>query len=524
MRIKRLHLFLIKDYLGAFFATFFVCLFIVLMQFLWKYVDEMVGKGLEISVLFEFFGYAALSLVPMALPLAILLSSLMTFGNLGERMELIAMKAAGISLFRIMKPFLVFITLICVGAFFFSNEAMPKIQTKLYVLLRSMSQKSPEVEIPEGSFYKDIKSISIYVREKDRDSKLLKDLMIYKFPDEYSGQYGIVDKATIITADSGRLKMSDDKLNLILELYSGESFENLKETQENAKNVPYRRETFSYRQMLIDFDSNFNRTDESAASNRWTCKDLDALTYAVDSLTKRSDSINRRTTEMFVNERYFNRVAGVENLPLAELTSSLADKNQYNIDSLFSKKNTIVKKDILNYATMHANQNMEDLKNKYIEREKMIDRNTRRHDIERHRKFTLSFACLVFFFIGAPLGAIIRKGGLGVPVVISVFLFIIYYIIDNMGYKMAREGVWHVWSGMWLSSAVLFPLGIYLTYLAATDSMISININFKSLFKRKKKIDTENPNFTQTSAIDEGTEDGDESSSKDNDITTEEII
>ena len=321
MRIKRLHLFLIKDYLGAFFATFFVCLFIVLMQFLWKYVDEMVGKGLEISVLFEFFGYAALSLVPMALPLAILLSSLMTFGNLGERMELIAMKAAGISLFRIMKPFLVFITLICVGAFFFSNEAMPKIQTKLYVLLRSMSQKSPEVEIPEGSFYKDIKSISIYVREKDRDSKLLKDLMIYKFPDEFSGQYGIVDKATIITADSGRLKMSDDKLNLILELYSGESFENLKETQENAKNVPYRRETFSYRQMLIDFDSNFNRTDESAASNRWTCKDLDALTYAVDSLTKRSDSINRRTTEMFVNERYFNRVAGVENLPLAELTS-----------------------------------------------------------------------------------------------------------------------------------------------------------------------------------------------------------
>lgn len=492
MRIKRLYLFLIKDYLGAFFATFFVCLFIVLMQFLWKYVDEMVGKGLEISVLLEFFGYAALSLIPMALPLAILLSSLMTFGNLGERMELIAMKAAGISLFRIMKPFLVFISIVCIGAFFFSNEAMPRIQTKLYVLLRSMSQKSPDVEIPEGSFYKDIKGLSIYVREKDRDSKLLKNLMIYKFPEEFSGQYGVVDKATIITADSGRLKMSDDKLNLILELYDGESFENLKESQENSKNVPYRRETFSYRQMLIDFDANFNRTDESVAANRWTCKDLAALTYAVDSLTKRSDSINKRTTEMFVNERYFNRVAGVVNQTLAEMTSTISDKSQYNIDSLFSKKNTIVKKDILNYASMHANQNKEDLSNKYTERERMIDRNTRRHDIERHRKFTLSFACLVFFFIGAPLGAIIRKGGLGVPVVISVFLFIIYYIIDNMGYKMAREGVWHVWSGMWLSSAVLFPLGIYLTYLAATDSMISIN--FKSLLKRKKKKNEENEN------------------------------
>ncbi len=465
MRIKRLYLFLIKSYLGAFFATFFVCLFIVLMQFLWKYVDEMVGKGLDFVVLLKFLYYAALSLIPMALPLAILLSSLMTFGNFGERLELLAMKAAGISLFKIMRPFILFILLICVGAFFFSNNAMPVIQTKLWTLLLSMRQKSPEVEIPAGEFYQGINDYNIYVRKKDNNRKLLKDMMIYDFSNGF-------ENAVVMSADSGRIKMSADKKNLILELYSGESFENLRQQNGGQRNIPYRRESFKYKELLIEFDSNFNMMDASVVSNKYLAKDMKALTYTIDSLTAFSDSLTRRHINEFQNNRYFGR----DSYNLLKIgRDSLASYAAYSIDSLWNKKSIQQKKDILQRAIIAAHQNKMDIT--FFSAEKnSTNKVAWRHDIERHRKFTLSFACLVFFFIGAPLGAIIRKGGLGVPVVISVFLFIVYYIIDNMGYKMAREGIWPVWEGIWLSSAVLLPLGIFLTYKAATDSMVSIAV------------------------------------------------
>jgi lipopolysaccharide export system permease protein len=485
MHIKRLYIFLIKSYLGTFFATFFICLFAVLMQFLWKYVDEMVGKGLDISVLFEFFYYAALSLIPMALPLAILLSSLMTFGNFGERMELIAMKASGISLFRIMKPFILFISIISIGAFFFSNNMMPIIQTKLWTMLVSMKQKSPEVEIPVGEFYKGIEGYSIYVREKDNKRQLLKNMMIY---DQTNG----INNRTVMSADSGRIKMSVDKKNLILELYSGESFENLRQRQRNDENVPYRRETFAFKQVIIEFDSNFNVIDGSFVSNRHGAKNIERLTADIDSLSLVSDSLNRKNIDEFLVRRYFEKDI---NNPQKICNDSLPDHREYTLDTLLFRQSLHKKKEIVERAIILAQRTQSDI-SFYFSEKNMNDRSLWRHDIERHRKFTLSFACLIFFFIGAPLGAIIRKGGLGVPVVISVVLFIIYYIIDNMGYKMAREGVWNVWAGIWLSSAVLLPLGIFLTYKAATDSMISLsNLNPKKLvkkIKRKKKNKDEN--------------------------------
>ncbi|MDR1729379.1 MAG: LptF/LptG family permease [Prevotellaceae bacterium] len=477
MRIKRLYLFLIKDYLGSFFATFFICLFVVLMQFLWRYVDEMVGKGLDFTVLASFLYYAALSLIPMALPLAVLLSSLMTFGNLGERLELLAMKAAGISLFRIMRPFILFILLISVGAFFFSNNAMPVIQTKLWTLLLSMRQKSPEVEIPAGEFYQGINNYNIYVRSKDNERKLLKDMMIYDFTNGF-------ENAVVMSADSGRIKMSADKKNLILELHSGESFENLRQQQRGQKNVPYRRETFAYKEILIEFDSNFNMMDASVVSNRYLAKDMEALTYTIDSLTAYSDSLVRKNVNEFQNRRYF----GKDFLnPEKICRDSLPDYSAYTTDSFWNAKSLQQQREILHRATMTASQNKSDIAFFFIEKES-VDRVNRRHDIERHRKFTLSFACLVFFFIGAPLGAIIRKGGLGIPVVVSVFLFIVYYIVDNTGYKMARDGIWPVGQGIWLSTVVLMPLGIYLTYKAATDSMISLDVlNPKKWWSRIKK-------------------------------------
>jgi lipopolysaccharide export system permease protein len=480
MRIKRLYIFLIKSYLGAFFATFFICLFAVLMQFLWKYVDEMVGKGLSVSVLFEFFYYAALSLIPMALPLAILLSSLMTFGNFGERMELIAMKASGISLFRIMKPYILFILMVSVGAFFFSNNMMPVIQTKLWTLLVSMKQKSPEVEIPVGEFYQGIEGFSIYVREKDNSKKLLKDMMIY---DQTNG----INNRTVMSADSGRIKTSLDKKSLILELYHGESFENLRQRQRNDRNVPYRRETFAFKQIIIEFDSNFNKVDGSFASNRYGAKNIERLTSDMDSLSVIIDSLNRRNIHDFQVKRYFDKDI---NNPQRICNDSLAYHNEYTLDTLLFRQSLHMKKEITERATILAERTKSDISFYYSEKN-AEERSFWRHNIERHRKYTLSFACMIFFFIGAPLGAIIRKGGLGVPVVISVVLFIIYYIIDNIGYKMAREGVWDVWAGIWLSSAVLLPLGIFLTYKAATDSMVSLsNLNPKKLInklKRKKK-------------------------------------
>jgi len=477
MRIKRLYLFLIKNYLGAFFATFFICLFVVLMQFLWKYVDEMVGKGLDFMVLANFLYYAALSLVPMALPLAVLLSSLMTFGDLGERLELLAMKAAGISLFRIMRPFIFFILLVCVGAFFFSNKALPVIQTQLWTLLRSIQNKSPEVEIPAGEFYQGISNYNIYVRSKDNERKLLKDMMIYDFTNGF-------ENAVVMSADSGRIKMSTDKKNLVLELHSGESFENLRQQQRGQKNIPYRRETFTYKEILIEFDSNFNMMDASIVSTRYLAKDMTALTHTVDSLTAYSDSLTRKNINDFQNRRYFGKNF---HDPQKVCRDSLADYSIYTIDDFWDKKSAQQQREFLHRAIMTANQYKADISFFFVEKG-AVDRTNRRHDIERHRKFTLSFACFIFFFIGAPLGAIIRKGGLGIPVVVSVFLFIVYYIVDNTGYKMARDGVWQVWQGIWLSSAVLMPLGIFLTYKAATDSMISLEgLNPKKWWNRIKK-------------------------------------
>ena len=468
---------MLQTFLPLFFMTFGICLFIVLMQFLWRYIDDMVGKGLSILVLGEMFFYAALFLVPMALPLAILLASLMTFGNLGERLELLAMKSAGVSLIHIMRPLIITIGMISVGAFFFQNNVMPIAQVKLYTLLYSMRQKSPELDIPEGSFYKDIPGFNVYVKHKDTKTGLLKDLMIYDYSEGFNN-------ARVIVADSGRLKTSADKLFLILSLYNGESFENLKsqeKTSQTTKAVPYRRESFSTKDILIEFDANFNRTDESFMQNQYLGKNLKDLQLSIDSMNCKLDSIRIINADNLYDGSYLksfktpakenpdqkDSLLRAEVAPLFETESS----PDTDFESIYQSLTPSGKASVLN-RTKSA---IENIRTDYYFRASTVGTEAakiRRHMTEWHKKFTLSFACLVFFFIGAPLGAIIRKGGLGMPVVISVILFIFYYIIDNMGYKMARDGVWPAWQGMWLSSAVLTPMGIFLTYKAVKDSVI----------------------------------------------------
>ncbi|WP_103982769.1 LptF/LptG family permease [Parabacteroides chinchillae] len=461
---------MLQTFLPLFLMTFGICLFIVLMQFLWRYIDDMVGKGLGIPVLAEMFLYAALFLVPMALPLAILLASLMTFGNLGERLELLAMKSAGVSLIRIMKPLIITISFVCVGAFYFQNNIMPIAQVKLYTLLYSMRQKSPELDIPEGVFYKEITGFNVYVRHKDNSSGLLKDMMIYDYSEGFNN-------ARIIVADSGRLKTSTNKLYLILSLFNGESFENLKSQGTNLQNksaVPYRRESFKTKDILIEFDANFTRTDESFMQNQYMGKKLDDLQTSIDSMTMRLDSIKKINAKSIVENSYKKSLKS--NKTRKESNETTIEKKEepiivMNFDSLYLAQTPGSKSGLLTRAkaTVESTKSENYFKAMTIGDEAY---KLRRHIIEWHKKFTLSFACLVFFFIGAPLGAIIRKGGLGMPVIISVILFIFYYIIDNIGFKMARDGVWTALEGMWLSSAILAPLGIFLTYKAVNDSVI----------------------------------------------------
>lgn len=444
-----------------FVMTFFICLFIVMMQFLWRFIDDFVGKGLGIGVIGELFFYASLTMIPMALPLAILLASLMTFGNLGERFELTAMKASGVSLLKVMSPLIVLVALIAIAAFFFQNNVLPVAQTKMWTLLYSMRQKSPELEIPEGVFYDQIPGYNLYVKEKNRDNGTLYHMMIYDLSKGF-------DNASVILADSGRLVMTEDKTHLVLRMWQGESFENLKEAEMSSANVPYRRESFDYKEVLLKFDANFNRMNEDGMRNQYVGKNIAELQETIDSVRGEVDSIGSEYAKAVQS-------AGLMSMPLTQGNDSTAlgqaAARSLNVDSVFRGSTSAYALSYLQTALEKTKRQRQDYEFKgYAMADKR--KTIRRHGIELQKKFTLSFACLVFFFIGAPLGAIIRKGGLGMPLVISVFLFIFYYIIDNTGNKMAREGRLEVWEGMWLSAAVLLPLGIFFTYKAVNDSAV----------------------------------------------------
>lgn len=472
---------MLQSFLPLFLMTFFICLFIVLMQFLWKYIDDLVGKGLEMKVIAELFVYAALTMVPLALPLAILLASLMTFGNLGERFELTAMKASGVSLIKSMRPLIVLMVFVAVGAFFFQNNVLPVAQTKMWTLLYSMRQKSPELDIPEGVFYDQIPGFNLYVQEKDAETGLLRNLLIYNVS---NGS----DNATIIYADSGKMTMTDDKGHLFLKLWHGEQFENLRQQGISASNVPYRRETFDDKEVLIAFDANFNRMDESNMRNQYVGKNLAELQATIDSVTLRIDSIGDQYGRTIKESPYFG--LSYYKYSYSKETGQTAEKQRdvtldtpLDIDSLFKGSNPAFSRSYITQALSKARRIKQDYEFKSLSM--ADDRKTiRRHGIEMTRKYTLSAACIVFFFIGAPLGAIIRKGGLGMPLIISVFLFIFYYIIDNTGYKMAREGHVEVWEGIWLSTFVLLPLGIFFTYKAVNDSTVFNRDAYVNFFRK----------------------------------------
>lgn len=464
--VKRLHIFILKTFLPLFAMTFFIVLFIVLMQFLWKYIDDLVGKGLSMEVLGELFFYAAVTLVPMALPLAILLASLMTFGNLGEKFELTAMKAAGISLLRVMAPLIILISGVAVGAFYFQNDVLPKAQVKMWTLLFSMKQKSPELEIPEGVFYDQIPGYNIFVQSKNKETGILRQPMIYDVSKGY-------DKGTILRADSAQLAFTKDMKHLYLHLWNGEQFDNLQNQNTSGQNVPFRRETFKDKELLIQFDAGFNRLSEEGMKKQYVGKDMAELRHTIDSVQQRVDSAGNMYASYLRRLPYGGVKVELDSATHAPLPYKAVamPSGPLDLDSMLRQVPASKQEMILAQATAKAKTQVADAQFK-IQTMKDDLTSIRRHEIELMKKFTLSVACLIFFFIGAPLGAIIRKGGLGTPLVISVILFIIYYIIDNTGYKMARDGHWPVVEGMWISTVILAPLGIYVTWKAMNDSAV----------------------------------------------------
>ena len=440
------------------------------MQFLWRYIDELVGKGLSIDLIAELFFHAALSLLPLALPLSILLAALMTFGDLGEHVELTALKSSGISLTTIMKPIAILMVFVAIGAFFFMNNALPKSQVKMWTLLFSMRQTSPTLDIPEGTVYSQIPGYNIYVKHKDKERDMLYNMLIY---DVSNGMM----YPRIVAADSGRLSMTEDKRHLVLTLYKGSWYEEMKGGGgvSGMSGELYRRESFHDKEILIPYDANFTRMDDETMKSQYVGKDISELRQSIDSMRLKVDS----AASLIVSKMRSQPICGVptqrviykDGKPTYEKVKEVKLDKPVDINKLIKELPVSDQQQIVNQALMRTTSAMQDYQ---FQGYSVNDDNyiIRRHQIELMKKFTLSLACLIFFFIGAPLGAIIRKGGLGMPIVVSVILFIIYYIIDNMGYKLARDGRWEVWQGMWLSSAVLLPLGIFLTKKAVNDSAV----------------------------------------------------
>ena len=467
--MKRLYWYIIKSFLGPFFMTFFIVVFVLLMQFLWKYVDDLVGKGLDFSVLVEMLFYASFALLPYAFPLAILLASIMTFGELGENYELVAMKSSGISLFRIMKPLIaiaVFVTLI---AFYFSNNILPNTNLMFTTILWSVKQQRPELILQEGVFTNEMDGYSIKVGRKDKKTNMLYDLLIYDHTNNKSNE-------SVTVADSGYLKITEDKKFMVMNLYNGVNYvEEPPDSRRDQKTYPYRRNMFDEQTIRVkvkNFD--FNRRDESIFKNTYRMLNISQLKLMEDTLNNEyyarlQSYIVQINLNSAINKKLYNLT--VRHDSLKRNFTVIEPDTLIKFDEYIAGADSWVKAEIVSSAISSARNNMQNLnmfQGQLYENKKTINK----YEMERHRKFTLSIAVVIFFFIGAPLGAIIRKGGMGMPVVVSILLFIAYYIVSMTGEKSAREDVWEMVGGMWFSSFIFLPIGVWLTFKAATDSAV----------------------------------------------------
>jgi len=484
--MKRLHRYLVRSFIGPLILTFLIVLFIMVMQFLWKYIDDLVGKGLDFYTIGELLFYFALSFVPMSLPLAILLASLMTFGNLGENMELTAIKSAGVSLQRFLRPLVILVVIISIGAFYFSNNLLPITNLKSRALLYDIQRQRPEFNIKAGQFYNGIEGFSIKIAEKNLKTNLLMNILIYDHTDK-------AGNIAVTYADSGYMRMTPDEENIVLTLYNGYSYKEFTDGSNRRKRVkdrsyPQRKDSFEKEVIVMKLTGfGLNRTDEDLFKTNYSMLNLQQLESATDSLSELLVKRKKLTNTTLTRNQLF---VGVQKLKRFH-DDTLRKKKAEHIDT-----SAFVPKELLKTLSQREQENNIDRaitkarstrnfiitsKNTILAKEKRI----RRYKIEWHRKFTLSFACFIFFFIGAPLGAIIRKGGLGMPIVISVLFFLFYHITSMTGEKFVRQDVLDPFGGMWISSFFLLPIGVFLTIKSTNDSAI---LNIDTYLEWPKKL------------------------------------
>jgi lipopolysaccharide export system permease protein len=475
-QIKKVHKLIIGSFIGPFILTFFIALFILLMQFLFKYIDDLVGKGLEWYVVLQLLMYASSTLVPMALPLAILLSSIMTFGNLGEHYELVALKSSGISLRRIMMPLITIVFIISIGAFFFSNIVMPYANLKMGALMWDVRNQKPSLAIKPGEFYNGIDGYSIRVAEKGEDGSTLKNIVIYN----HTANNGNMN---VLLADSGKMLKSENDRYLVIMLYNGISYEETGSPGALNNRKQLTRAKFHEHEVKFDLSTfQLNRTDENLFKDHYTMLNLKQLKFYEDSLSERlvrDKEFFHQNYALYTNmNKSFRLDSSVTSVKRTLDTNIIRNFKQSDRTMIISRAFSTIR-NVASY-TETAKKDQDAMSEKI-----------RRHLIETHRKFTLPFACMILFFIGAPLGAIIRKGGLGMPIVISIFFFIFFHILSITGEKMARQDVVPVWQGMWMASFILTPIGIFITRKASLDStLLDLDVYsnfFRKLFKKKSK-------------------------------------
>ena len=476
--MKRLYKYLIRSYIGPLILTFCLAMIVLILQFVWKWIDELVGKGLSWEIIAELLLYVSAKLLPLALILAVLLASIMTFGNLGEHSELSALKSSGISLTRIMKPLFILAASLTIGAFLFSNYVIPDTNKKFYALLLDIRQQRPEFDIREGQFYNGLEGVSLKIGDRARNGRMLYDLTIY----DHRARAGNV---AVTLADSGQMVITEDKRNLILTLYHGRSYAEYLDTNNRIdKNRKFQQTRFQSQQVLFELPGDsLKRTDEEMYKDNYMMKDMKGLAdYSAQLRKGIRDKRDRVARDLVISQYFRLEDKKEEPTPLTPEQDSIA-KIRVDLAMWLDTLPPRSKEDVISHAIVLA-RGAQTMVTNSLETTKNEQKWINRHLIEWHRKLTLSVACLIFFLIGAPLGSIIRKGGLGTPVVVSTLFFIFYHIISLAGEKYARAGILPVWVGMWGSSILLLPLGIFLTIKSARDSAIMVGETYALMLRK----------------------------------------
>ena len=471
--MKKIDQFIIKSFVGPFFAILMVVIFILLMQFLWLYIDELVGKGLSMKVILEFLGWGCATLLPLSLPLATLLASMMTLGTLGEHNELLAIKAAGISLQRILMPLGVICIGICIGAYFISNNLIPTAYNKIYTLRDDIGKTKEEIRIPTGTFYNGIDGYILRVENRDKETGTMYGVMVYN----HTKNKGNV---SLTIADSAQLNMSKNKNYLTFHMFSGINYEETNTKKYKDTTLTVQKIDFVHQELVIPVENySFQKSDSSRFNDQVKSMNLDQLLYTQDSLGRmNSDARQQQKTSVLKSSalRYNSQLdtAGVK-----------GRRTEFNREG----KNVWKDIDAEITAVERAKTRAEELQTMFLNYHRENQHNLLVHrlvDIEIFKKFALSIACFIFFLIGAPIGALIRKGGLGTPAIISVLMFVAYWVIDISGTKLAKDGALDPFSGVFISTYILLPVGIYLTWQAIHDSPILKIANIKNAYRKIK--------------------------------------